>query len=101
MCTGVFLLTAAGRATDQLVTTHWEDQDALRERWPDLDVVAVRRWVRDGDLVTSGGISAGIDMSLHLVEITMGADLAQATARQMECRWVRDAQEMARTLAGP
>lgn len=91
VCTGVFLLAAAGRVSDQAVTTHGDDQAALRRRWPELTVLADRRWVRDGDVLTSGGISAGIDMSLHLVEIVLGTDAALRTARQMEYVWTREA----------
>ncbi len=90
ICTGAFVLAEAGVLTDQHVTTHWEDQDALQARWPALTIEAGRRWVRDGDVFTSGGISAGIDLSLHLVEVVAGLELAEATARQMEYRWVRD-----------
>lgn len=87
VCTGVFLLAEAGLVRDRRVTTHWEDQDALASRWPDLTVERDRRWVRDGNVITSGGISAGIDMSLHLVELLTDRDLAVATARQMEYSW--------------
>lgn len=90
VCTGAFVLAEAGVLTDQQVTTHWEDQQALAERWPSLTVLADRRWVRDGDVLTSGGISAGIDMALHLVEVVAGRELAEATARQMEYRWNDD-----------
>ncbi len=90
VCTGAFLLAQAGVLTDQRVTTHWEDQQALQARWPALRVESARRWVRDGDLFTSGGISAGIDLSLHLVEVLAGRELALATAHQMEYRWHED-----------
>ncbi|HRA74694.1 MAG TPA: hypothetical protein PLE12_00495, partial [Propionicimonas sp.] len=61
--------------------------DDLAARWPALRVLRGRRWVRDGDVFTSGGISAGIDLSLHLVSVLAGTDLARATATQMEYRW--------------
>ena len=66
------------------VTTHWEDIDALRTRFPALTVEDGPRWVDQGDVVTSAGISAGIDMSLHLVERLQSRTLAAATARQMD-----------------
>ncbi|SFT92416.1 DJ-1/PfpI family protein [Arthrobacter sp. ov118] len=91
ICTGAFLLAEAGILTDQRVTTHWEDQSALSARWPSLRVERDRRWVCDGNVFSSGGISAGIDLSLHLVEVTAGRDLAIATAKQMEYTWVEDA----------
>jgi len=87
VCTGAFVLAAAGVLTDQTVTTHAEDVDDLAARWPALRVLRGRRWVRDGDVFTSGGISAGIDLSLHLVSVLAGTDLARATATQMEYRW--------------
>ncbi|WP_045073634.1 DJ-1/PfpI family protein [Psychromicrobium lacuslunae] len=89
VCTGAFLLATAGILTTQRVTTHWEDQAELQRRWPSLQVEANHRWVRDGNIFTSGGISAGIDLALHLVEVCGGADLALATARQMEYDWRR------------
>jgi transcriptional regulator GlxA family with amidase domain len=90
VCTGAFLLARAGVLTDQQVTTHWDDQDELQERWPRLQVLRDRRWVRDGDVFTSGGISAGIDLSLHLVEVLTSREMAEATAHLMEYRWVQD-----------
>lgn len=93
VCTGAFVLAEAGVIVDQTVTTHWEDVPDLRRRWPDLDVVEDRRWVRadattgSGAVFTSAGISAGIDLALHLVEVVGGRDLAEATARQMDYAW--------------
>lgn len=87
VCTGAFLLAKAGLLDGLNATTHREDQDELRASFP---VVNVRRnvpWIDCGKVVTSGGISAGIDMSLHLVERLAGAQLAHATAKQMEYRW--------------
>jgi transcriptional regulator GlxA family with amidase domain len=55
--------------------------------FPDLEVLRDVRWVDNGKVVTSGGISAGIDMSLHLVGRLEGDDLANRTARQMEFDW--------------
>lgn len=87
VCTGALLLAEAGLLDGQPATTHWEDQAALRARWPRVQVVGDQRWVDNGRIVTSGGISAGIDMSLHLVERLAGRELAQRTARQMEYDW--------------
>jgi transcriptional regulator GlxA family with amidase domain len=55
--------------------------------YPRLTVCEDARWVEDGHIVTSGGISAGIDMSLHLVRRLFGDELAESTARQMEYDW--------------
>ncbi|MEM8766185.1 MAG: DJ-1/PfpI family protein [Pseudomonadota bacterium] len=89
VCTGAFLLAEAGVLTAQRVTTHWEDIPDLRTDYPDLSVVEDQRWVDDGEIVTSGGISAGIDMSLYLVSRLESLTLAEKTARQMEYDWVR------------
>ncbi|USD61988.1 DJ-1/PfpI family protein [Vibrio sp. SCSIO 43140] len=87
VCTGAFLLAQAGVITDQTVTTHWEDQGDLKAKFPNLTVKPDVRWVDLGRLVTSGGISAGIDMSLRLVEKLKGREIALKTAKQMEFDW--------------
>lgn len=86
VCTGAFLLAQAGILTDQQVTTHWEDQAALADRFPSLDVVDGPRWVGAGDVYTSAGISAGIDLALHLVD-RIDAGLGARVARQMDYDW--------------
>lgn len=89
VCTGAFLLAQARVLAVHTVTTHWEDVDDLRRQFPSLDVVTGVRWVDAGTVVTSAGISAGIDMSLHLVSREGGLSLAEHTARQMEFEWTR------------
>ena len=86
VCTGAFILAEAGILTNQRVTTHWEDIPDLRAAYPRLEVVENVRWVDDG-IVTSAGISAGIDMSLYLVGKLRTVELARRTARQMEFDW--------------
>ena len=98
VCTGAFLLADAGLiAAGTPVTTHWEDIADLRRAHPALDVREGLRWVDGGRiangraaLVTSAGISAGIDMSLHLVERLAGRALAERTARQMDFEWTEN-----------
>lgn len=90
ICTGVFILGKAGLLQGLTVTTHWEDIDDLRAALPQTQVVGDRRWVDEGRIATSAGISAGLDLSLHLVHRFAGAELAQLTATQMEYDW-RDA----------
>ncbi len=90
VCTGAFLLAAAGVIVDHDVTTHWEDVVDLQQKFPRLNVLREVRWVDDGKIVTSGGISAGIDMSLHLVSKLHSFELAEATAKQMEFSWTRN-----------
>lgn len=90
VCTGVFLLAEAKVLSDQKVTTHWEDIPDLREAYPNLEVIENQRWVDEGDIITSGGISAGIDMSLHLVSKIQSQKLAEKTAKQMEFEWTKN-----------
>lgn len=94
VCTGAFLLAQAGLLEGRQATTHWEDVPALRDYFPSVEVVEGRRWVDAGPIVTAAGISAGIDMSLHLVARLAGEDLALRTARQMQYEWRRDAGEI-------
>lgn len=89
VCTGAFVLAEAGRLTDQRVTTHWDDVAELRRRHPGLTVVEGVRWVDDG-VLTSAGISAGLDLALHLVERLAGREVAVGTARLMDYAWTED-----------
>lgn len=90
VCTGAFVLAEAGVLTHGPATTHWEDVPDLRERYPHLDVRENARWIDQGRIVTSGGISAGIDMALHLVARLAGQPLAERTARQMDYAWTQN-----------
>ena len=87
VCTGAFILAKAGLLAGRKATTHWEDAGDLARGYPDIEVTLGESWVDQGDVVTSAGISAGIDMSLHLVRRLLGPEMASATARQMEYRW--------------
>jgi transcriptional regulator GlxA family with amidase domain len=87
VCTGAFLLAKAGLLDGKPVTTHWEDIQDLRAMFPRITVVENQRWVDAGPIVTSGGISAGIDMSLYLVSRLTDLGLAIKTAHQMEYDW--------------
>ncbi|MET9401491.1 DJ-1/PfpI family protein [Kitasatospora sp. NPDC002965] len=87
ICTGAFLLAATGALDGRPAATHWEDQEELARRRPRIDVRTDVRWVDDGDIVTSAGISAGIDAALHIVGRLFGRQLALRTARQMEYTW--------------
>ena len=91
VCTGALLLAQAGVLDGLEATTHWEDVEALRALRPGLRVLEGRRWVDAGRIVSSAGISAGIDMSLHLVERLHGRELALRTARQLEFDWTEAA----------
>ena len=89
VCTGAFLLAKAGLLAGKRITTHWEDVADFRARFPDITVQEGQRWIDAGRIVTSAGISAGIDMSLHLVARLEGKELAVRTARQMDYDWHR------------
>jgi len=82
VCTGAFVLAEAGLLRGKSATTHWSARDELRA-YPEVTVVD-GRFVDQGDIVTAGGISAGIDVSLHLVERFLGAPVSREVARTME-----------------
>ncbi len=84
VCTGALLLCAAGPAKGKRVTTHWGFIEALRERGEAAKVLEEVRYVRDGNLVTAAGVSAGIDMALWLVGQMQGQDHARLTQRFMQ-----------------
>jgi transcriptional regulator GlxA family with amidase domain len=84
VCTGSFLLARAGLLAGLTATTHHHTFDLLRELAPDSTVVEDQRFVDNGKIVTSGGISAGIDMSLHIVARLLGEETAARTASYME-----------------
>jgi len=83
VCTGALLLHEAGFARGRRVTTHWAFVETLRQRG-DVTVLEGVRYVRDGNLVTSAGISAGIDMALWLVGQLHGVDAARKVQRGIE-----------------
>src|SRR5665213_1900054 len=77
VCTGSLVYAAAGLLSGRPATTHWASLGLLAELDPTIDVRPDERFVDDGDLVTSAGISAGIDMALHLVGRLAGDDRAR------------------------
>jgi transcriptional regulator GlxA family with amidase domain len=83
VCTGALLLHEAGFAKGKRVTTHWAFVEQLRQRG-DVEVLERLRYVRDGNLVTSAGVSAGIDMALWLVGQIHGVRAARQVQRYME-----------------
>src|SRR5450830_1475427 len=76
ICNGAFLLAHAGLLNGKRVTTHWNDAAALARDFPDVEVDADRIYLRDGKLVTSAGVTAGIDLSLSLLAEDMGQEVA-------------------------
>lgn len=83
VCTGAFLLAAAGQLDGRRVATHWAWLDKLKEQYPGLDVDADSIFIRDGALWTSAGVSSGIDLTLALIEEDYGPRAAIDAARQM------------------
>lgn len=84
VCTGSFLLAEAGLLNGRPATTHWGSIDRLRQMYPRVHVRAGERFVDDDTIVTSAGVSAGIDMALHLVARLYNPDIAAQTARGIE-----------------
>lgn len=81
VCTGSFLAAQAGLLDGRRVTTHWARADRLQQEFPALRVDPDPIYVRDGDVWTSAGVTAGIDLALALVEDDLGVDVAQTVAR--------------------
>lgn len=90
VCTGAFLLASAGALDGLRATTHWEDLDALRETGRVAGVERDVRWVDEGQVVTSGGLTSGVHMALHLVARDFGVEHAERTARQLQQPWDPD-----------
>ena len=84
VCTGAFLLAERGLLDHHRATTHWGSVKWMREMYPNIEMAADERVVDEGHIITSAGVSAGIDVSLHVVSRLFGADVAAWTARQME-----------------
>ncbi len=83
VCTGAFLLAAAGRLDGRTVTTHWSYAPRLQERFPGLKVDGDRIYTREGGVWTSAGMSAGVDMTLAMIEEDLGREVAQSVARML------------------
>ncbi len=81
ICTGAFVLAAAGLLDGRTATTHWKFADALRRLHPAVRVDEKVLFVDDGDVLTSAGLAAGIDLCLHVIRIDHGTQVANAVAR--------------------
>jgi transcriptional regulator GlxA family with amidase domain len=84
VCTGSLVYAAAGLLAGRPATTHWASLDLLAELDPSIDVHTQDRFVDDGDVVTSAGVSAGIDMALHLVARLAGLPRAREVQRYIQ-----------------
>lgn len=83
LCTGAFALAAAGLLDGRRATAHWMHTDTLAKRYPKVQVDDSVLYVDDGDVLTSAGSTAGLDLCLHLVRRDLGAHVANQLARRM------------------
>ncbi|MBB4909924.1 GlxA family transcriptional regulator [Actinophytocola algeriensis] len=83
LCTGAFVLAAAGLLDGRTVTTHWMYADELRRRYPKVTVDEHPLYVDDGDILTSAGTAAALDLCLHIVRQDFGAAVAAEVGRRM------------------
>ncbi|WP_432537705.1 DJ-1/PfpI family protein [Kineococcus arenarius] len=84
VCTGALVYAAAGLLAGRPATTHWGSLDLLSELDPSIEVRPDDRFVDDGDVITSAGVSAGIDMALHLVTRLAGTERARRVRRGIQ-----------------
>lgn len=84
VCTGSLILAKAGLLDGLSATTHWKAMDQLKEVAPNTKLLYDERWVDNGRIITSAGVSAGIDMSLYVISKLMGTKVADETARYMQ-----------------
>jgi transcriptional regulator GlxA family with amidase domain len=82
ICTGAFVLAAAGLLDDRPATTHWAHADTFRRRYPRVKLDPDVLFVDDGDVLTSAGVAAGIDLCLHVVRRDHGSEVANRAARR-------------------
>ncbi len=83
VCTGAFVLAESGVLDGRVATTHWNYAPQLQARYPTLRVDGDRIWTEDGNVWTSAGMSAGIDMALAMIEQDLGMDVARSVARML------------------
>lgn len=83
ICSGVFVLAATGLLNSKRATTHWRYVDALRSRYPEIQVAPDVLYVDEGRILTSAGSAAGIDLCLHIVRRDFGAEIANQVARRL------------------
>jgi len=91
VCTGAFVLGKAGALDGRTATTFFQATDRLRKTFPKATVQDGRRFIDEGRIVTTAGVSAGIDGALHVVARLLGRAVADRTARYMEYHWAPEA----------
>lgn len=83
LCTGAFVLAESGALSGRRATTHWAFADAMQRRHPDIQVEADRIFIADGNIWTSAGMTAGLDLALGMVEKDLGAEVARSVAHHL------------------
>ncbi len=83
VCSGAYFLAEAGLLEGRRATTHWASSGDFASRYPNVRLETDRIYIRDGDIWTSAGVSAGIDLALALIEDDLGNDVARHTAQQL------------------
>lgn len=91
VCTGAFLLAAAGLLNGRRATTHWANVDAFRRAYPQVRLEPDRIFIQDGNIWTSAGITAGIDLALALIADDLGEAVAKRAAQELVVYWRRPA----------
>ena len=84
VCTGAFLLAKAGLLEGKKATTHWMDIDRLEREFDTITIKRDVKYVDEGSIMTSGGVSAGINMSFYILKKLLGEEIARTTAKRME-----------------
>lgn len=90
VCTGIYPLAESGLLDGRRATTHWRFADDVKRRWPNIRVCPDAIFIKDGNLYTSAGITAGIDLALALVEEDLGNATALSVARELVVYLKRD-----------
>jgi len=87
VCTGAFYIAHSGLLNGLSATTHHGAFPEFKETFPDVKLIKDKRYVENGKIITAGGISAGIDMSLYVVEQLLGKEKLALTLEEMEWQW--------------
>jgi AraC family transcriptional regulator, transcriptional activator FtrA len=99
ICSGVFVLAAAGLLNGRKATTHWRYTDLLRERYPAIEVLEDALYYDEGRVMTSAGSAAGIDLCLHVVRTDFGRDIANNVAQRLVVQPHRDGTQTQKVTA--
>ncbi|GHO56916.1 DJ-1/PfpI family protein [Ktedonobacter robiniae] len=84
VCSGAFLLAQTGLLNGKRATTHWAALDLFEQQFPQIQVQRTGKFVDEGTIITSAGVTAGFNMALHVVERLLGEEMAQAVARGID-----------------